>query len=114
MTKATDNQWDKYSKVDFDKALKCSHCGGDRLHHSDVSVFIREEDAAVGLMVYASPNMTHVAYKESQAANPSARRDGVTISMWCEFCTGWSYYHIVQHKGFTVPFMTGSAVGESE
>lgn len=111
--KAYDRQWAIDSNFNYDDALKCYHCGGDNLHQRDVSVFFRREDADVGLVVDVSPDEVHVAHQGDQAANPSDRRDGITIRMDCEFCDKYSFYHIIQHKGFTATFMSGAKRNES-
>lgn len=83
--------------------LLCPRCGGDYLHHGQVEVFARTEDAAVGLHTTAGAGDTRV--DRDLGGNPSARRHGVTIAFSCELCDeaaqGVLRLTIAQHKGQT-------------
>lgn len=103
-----------YDHMDFDNALKCYYCKDDNLHQTHVEVFFRAEDAPVGLVVDVSADGAGMIPEGDQEANPSPRRDGIAITLWCESCDSHSFYNIVQHKGFTIPFMTGLPREESE
>ena len=102
-----------YDLLDYESALRCYHCGGENLHHERVEVFFREEDADVGLVVQVSPDGVVVLPKGNQEGNPSIRRDGIAICMWCEFCRERSIYNVVQHKGYTLTSITEVPKNES-
>ena len=95
-------------------ALKCAHCGNTNLHHDEVIVFERREDAQQGMRVMVagvdrqdrqSDNVTglcpSVIIDSTMFGNPSARRQGVHVGLWCEQCGQRSSLSIVQHKGTT-------------
>ena len=80
--------------------LLCPRCEFNYLHHYQVDVFERNEDAITGL---------HVQVADSRAAtdtllrgNPSSRRDGLTVGLWCEGCHAKLLLTIAQHKGVTL------------
>lgn len=75
--------------------LVCPHCGGLNLHHEGVSVFERSaEDGPV--------HAVHCGVADGrQPLNPSARRSGVVIGLWCEGCEKRHLLNIAQHKGTT-------------
>lgn len=82
--------------------LLCPHCGDEYLHHEEVDVFNRGEDAALGQHTHvpATPNGT-VVVQQDLAGNPSLRRHGIRIEHWCEGCHGRFSLCLVQHKGGT-------------
>lgn len=88
--------------VEFDgEALRCAACGGNCLHHMRVETFNRKgEDNPIGQHVTVH-GYGEVAIDNLTQNNPSARRDGLSIFFWCEFCTAVSILSIAQHKGFT-------------
>jgi len=86
----------------FGAVLKCPCCDGDYLHHTKVSVFARYEDAETGTFVSVDEDMSMVFDPASVLTqNPSPRRDGITIDLWCEYCHSKLKLNIFQHKGQT-------------
>lgn len=86
--------WD----INYDRYLKCPCCGGENIHPSAVDVYFRAEDSDEGVFVHCN-NMTVKAI--SPDGNPSARRDGLVITFWCENCDDKPQMAIIQHKGTT-------------
>ena len=80
----------------------CPVCEGEYLHQYKADVCFRTEDAYKG--VCAVVTQDGVLQGTSQESNPSARRDGMTISFWCETCSEKSHLIISQHKGGTYIF----------
>ena len=95
--------------IDDNSALKCAHCGDTNLHHDEVTVFERREDASEGLRVkvvcvdrqHDDAPLPRLTVDTSMRGNPSARRQGVLIGLWCESCGKRSSLTISQHKGAT-------------
>jgi len=79
--------------------LKCPFCDDIALHHKEVEVFDREEDETEGLHVVISDGK--FTTDSNLAGNPSRRRNGLSISFWCENCSVKPVMYIVQHKGST-------------
>ena len=80
--------------------LRCPKCGGDCLHHDAVAVFQRHEDEPMVRRTLVDQAGTKVdELLNSASGNPSWRRDGLTISLWCEACDRNSTLAIAQHKG---------------
>ncbi len=79
--------------------LKCPSCGSNALHHAKVEVFDREDDEKEGLHVVISDGK--VTMDRNLEGNPSRRRNGLSISFWCEDCNVKPVMEIVQHKGNT-------------
>ena len=80
--------------------LTCPHCRGDYLHHGQVTVYDRSEDAPRLTKIEVrdrTANITNVDNKNS--GNPSDRRDGVAVRFWCDHCDNVSELTIAQHKG---------------
>jgi hypothetical protein len=83
--------------------LQCPGCGQDYLHHAEVSVFDRGEDASsVIKTVVAGSAVTSETVPSEGSGNPSSRRVGLTSRFWCEHCTADPVLTIAQHKGFTL------------
>jgi len=79
--------------------LECAACGCENIHHSKVEVFDREsEDSETGLHVTIDGD---VKIDMSMEGNPSSRRDGVLIYLWCEQCNEKTVFSLSQHKGIT-------------
>jgi hypothetical protein len=82
--------------------LRCPSCGDAYgLHHTTVEVFSREEDAETGnhTTVYLNRTITD----SSMEGNPSRRRDGIIIHLYCEHCEDADIsLEIAQHKGVTL------------
>ncbi len=95
----------------YDGLLLCPRCHGEYLHHSRVDIYDRSEDAGTGTHVVAGVEFPRT--DGDMAGNPSARRHGLTVWFWCEFCDSTAdedgaadtgegiVLHIVQHKGCT-------------
>ncbi len=83
--------------------LLCPHCGSEYLHHDRVDVFEREYDDLTGL--HAVVTRHGVAVESDLAGNPSARRQGLTIRLWCEGCHARLMLAVSQHKGVTEVFI---------
>jgi len=84
------------------EGVQCPACRNRNLHHGEVAVFSRGEDAAQTLVTIANGNshQTSVAITDGEG-NPSSRRDGVLISFTCEHCYALPDLEIYQHKGAT-------------
>lgn len=87
--------------IDFEQGeLLCPHCGGNYVHHGAVEVFNCKEDANEGLHVRIEGDS--LTADRNLKGNPSSRRHGLRIALWCESCKGNSYLTIAQHKGNTL------------
>ena len=95
-------------------AIKCPHCGDAYLHHDEVRVFERAEGSVTKMCVTVrgmdaetvgdqpqEPRFPTVRVDDCMTGNPSGRRQGVEVGMWCENCRMRSQFRIVQHKGMT-------------
>lgn len=80
--------------------LLCPRCEFKYLHHHQVDIYEREEDAALGLHVEVTNGQ--VVTDTNLSGNPSSRRDGIIISLWCEGCNAKLLLKIAQHKGVTL------------
>ena len=92
-----------------DEALCCPHCGDDYLHHKEVEVFDRLEDADVGAHVIVMRGVAR--FDASMVGNPSSRRGGMRIRFYCESCAMRPYLVISQHKGQTLVFWEWESSG---
>lgn len=87
--------------------LKCPRCRSEYLHHGNVTVFNRNEDA--NLLRQTVVEQDRVETKSVLAMlteNPSPRRHGIAIAFLCEECSDDSDEHVLelsiwQHKGAT-------------
>lgn len=86
---------------DFGCALKCPCCEGDYIHHRKISIFSRSEDAERGALVIVEGEEVTCNSSSKLENNPSPRRDGMSIELWCEFCHSILQLNIFQHKGQT-------------
>ena len=84
---------------DLGSELKCPECGSSNLHHKEVEVFERHEDARTGLHVQVNDNKALT--DGNMEANPSPRRQGILIHFSCEKCPTKPVLKIFQHKGTT-------------
>ena len=84
------------------EGLECPACGNANLHHGEVTVFTRREDAEKVLVTIANGTygQTTTAVTNGKG-NPSSRRDGLTIQFTCEHCNVEPVLTIAQHKGAT-------------
>lgn len=99
--------------------LLCPLCGQDSyLHHQGVTYFAREEDGAFGTRVDVKERdddetpFHHVCVNTDThnrlTENPSLRRGGIAILLWCELCGGSYEFCIAQHKGQTLVSWRGN------
>lgn len=90
-----------------DGDLLCPLCQGNYLHHTEIQVFSRsQEDAIGGQFIGISHDRTVIEGNSSMQANPSTRRDGLRIFFYCENCPETRresplILTIAQHKGQT-------------
>jgi hypothetical protein len=92
----------KTSPIKFgtaDAELLCPNCGHDHLHHEGVVSYDRAEDDERIMMTTVRGQYASSLVTQNNAQNPSARRDGVAISFWCEGCHEHWELTIAQHKG---------------
>jgi hypothetical protein len=84
--------------------LLCPACGSEYLHHSVVTVFDRGEDEVETIVTESTPDsLVRTVLPSRECANPSDRRDGVAVRLWCEICPGPDFeLCIAQHKGQTL------------
>jgi hypothetical protein len=91
--------------------LLCPRCGGYLVHHDQIDVYDRDEDADDGLhvkVVFAECNDSDLTVDKDLSLNPSSRRDGMSIKFHCERCPEPFWLHVSQHKGYTDIFVSGS------
>ena len=92
---------------DSTSVLHCPRCGGDYLHHGTVTVFSRaEDDSRTHVYEVGHLSSSSSVADSASVANPSSRRDGLTINFRCEFCSteddnDFIELTIAQHKGNT-------------
>ena len=86
-----------------DEALMCPNCGNVYLHQDKVTVFNRDEDEETEFVAEIQGKKAKAQLlPSSRTKNPSARRQGLTISFYCECCPAKKLQmHISQHKGTT-------------
>ena len=87
---------------DGEQSMNCPVCGFECTHINGVEVFSRGEDAEehVHTKVDMEEKSTKVENVKGHGRNPSARRDGVILSGYCE--SGCKFeIEIAQHKGNT-------------
>ena len=83
--------------------LLCPHCGGAYMHHAQVDVYTRTEDAETTVHTCVGRSTTTVGTVPSKSTfNPSPRRGGLSVRFWCEICGKDSLLTIAQHKGNTL------------
>ena len=84
---------------DGESTLQCPNCGSNYLHHGQIDVFNRNEDSENGCHFRVTGN--RVELDNQMTANPSSRRQGLTISLSCEGCKAAIFLSLSQHKGIT-------------
>jgi hypothetical protein len=92
----------EYSYCDI--GVECAYCGCDNTHHKKVVVYSRAgEDAEHGRKIEINTNIGNVKQfaKSNMINNPSPRRGGIVIELWCEGCEQTTNLNIYQHKGKT-------------
>lgn len=80
--------------------LLCPRCDCNYLHHDQVDVYERSEDAATGMHVNVCDGRAVV--NTDLHGNPSSRRHGLSIGLWCEGCHAKLLLTFAQHKGVTL------------
>jgi hypothetical protein len=84
----------------YDNFLTCPRCGGWYLHHNQVTVYDRHEDAPRVTKIEVRDGSALVTRADSgTSGNPSDRRDGMAIEFRCEDCEATSKFLVAQHKG---------------
>lgn len=96
-----------------DNSLLCPVCGGCNLHQEAVTMYDRVMNPDTVLVTHVHEGNIHVKPMPVETAgNPSADRNALEISFWCESCHGsvndappeYAEYFklaIQQHKGTT-------------
>ena len=80
--------------------LECPYCGGENLHQKNCTTYWRNtEDSNFGISTFSADEQA--LFSANMNGNPSSRRDGISISFWCESCGDISQLDIIQHKGST-------------
>jgi hypothetical protein len=83
--------------------LVCPGCGGPNLHHSRVEVFERRrEDSPDGFHVAVDCDAATATVDSAIVGNPSERRGGISVILWCEGCEATSRLDLAQDKGRTL------------
>jgi hypothetical protein len=102
------------SEPEFDTGLggvlKCANCGDVYTHHETVEVFVRtgEDKGGSHITVREHGNEAKdsvggptLVCDEDMSRNPSDRRGGIKIVLWCEMCAERTAVVFSQHKGYT-------------
>mgnify|MGYP000379070245 CR=1 FL=1 len=87
--------------------LVCPACGENYLHQRSVAVWDRGEDSAITRETTVSLAVSTMMAASEDCANPSTRRQGLSIMFECETCLEENKDHelcFAQHKGVTVVF----------
>jgi hypothetical protein len=83
--------------------IVCPECQGHETHHEKVEVFERYEDSEKGMHVVVTRECVTTDRKASEKdGNPSKRRSGIVIHMWCEGCHSRFSLNLAQHKGWSM------------
>lgn len=86
-----------------EETLLCPSCGDQYLHHCEVVVYERDEDATETLKTTVAASVARTELVASDGCgNPSRRRDGLTIRFECENCGAKPLLKVAQHKGLTL------------
>lgn len=89
-------------KISFteDGAIECPECGENYLHHTWVREYYRDgEDGPTTATELLNAKTRNVAFDVER--NPSFRRDGLRVALFCECCDAHIELVIAQHKGCT-------------
>lgn len=93
-----------------DATLLCSHCGDPYTHFKDVRIYRRSEDKDEGLRLNVDMEGGPVVISTAMGSgNPSSRRSGVVLTVWCENCDAVTAVSFAQHKGETFVTQTATA-----
>jgi len=93
--------------IEFDDSsapanLICPKCQGQYLQHDAITIFERdEEDAPSHALHVEGGRLSKIEGAQADRANPSLRRNGVSVRFWCESCRAIQELTIEQHKGST-------------
>ena len=79
----------------------CPICNGAFTHHSDVIIYDRSEDDEHTTRIETNSGGVDLVEEKSNSNNPSSRRHGIRIAMFCEVCGDLPDLAIRQHKGCT-------------
>ncbi|MCQ1061091.1 hypothetical protein LRP52_28850 [Photobacterium sp. ZSDE20] len=79
--------------------VHCAHCNSARLHQRTVDIYNRVEGDRAGYRT--TVDFDRVNTVNSQAGNPSPRRQGLVIALICEDCSQVSVMTVAQQKGCT-------------
>ena len=79
--------------------INCPYCGSEGLHQERVITFNRGEDKKETIV--SIDQETGEISGEKNYKNPSPRRQGLTIILRCELCSGLTLMNVWQHKGGT-------------
>lgn len=83
--------------------LLCPSCGSPNLHHNRVEIFERRhEDSPEGFHVAVDCDAASATIDSAIVGNPSERRGGISVMLWCERCEGTSRIDLAQDKGRTL------------
>ena len=97
---------DALNLLDDNFEFCCSNpdCKSPMMHHDQVNVYCRDdEDLETGIMYQVEVDDQKVkGFNDDMAGNPSSRRDGIVIWLWCERCDVITALCISQHKGNTL------------
>lgn len=87
-------------------SLACPHCDGTYTHHTKVQVFTCSEDMHEQEVLIDGTGTVSVFPSNNDGTrregNPSRRRQGIRIGLYCESCNGLFDLTIAQHKGNTL------------
>ncbi len=88
--------------------LQCPRCGGRFLHHHAVTLYDRAQDADnVTMTIVENGRIEQSVVDNGSSDNPSERRRGLVIRMFCESCSVGGdeddviELTIAQHKGLS-------------
>lgn len=84
-----------------DVVLTCPYCHSIYTHHDKVEVFERRGEDQPGTRVVVKGASVNVDANNDMRTNPSGRRNGVSVLMWCEECMMFFKLLVIQHKGST-------------
>lgn len=84
----------------------CPRCGSESIHHQAATLYDRREDGEMVVRSTVRDGSAKIDVVQSDSSgNPSSRRDGISISFWCEGCKGIDEdvleLTVSQHKGAT-------------
>jgi hypothetical protein len=89
--------------VSQERCLRCPNCNSFYLHHYEMWIYERREDAEQETVTIVGGGDLVRGIVCGPSGNPSGRRGGISIRFWCEEC-GRSDLELTlaQHKGETL------------